>query len=175
MTADKRLRQCVKERSGALTSTAFFLGVRAFGGPNSVFSWRWGYGWNSRRGYSEISQSEAELISRELLASGSKEIKSSDLRKGQLPDIYPTLTGNYCYDEIYEYLTKSGIYNEVVAISKIDRSYAWRYRVYFKDLRPIDFRFRVTEKQCVFPSYSLNPTRYLRDVTDNLVSQEMGM
>jgi hypothetical protein len=50
--ADRRLRECVAEESGAMGSL-MWLGVRAGGAPWAPARWRWGYGWDYPASYTE--------------------------------------------------------------------------------------------------------------------------
>ncbi len=59
--ADKKLQYCVD--SVDLPSTAFsmYWGVRVGGTPHLNTPWKWGYGWDSNRGYQKVTDEEAAL------------------------------------------------------------------------------------------------------------------
>lgn len=66
--ADDALRDCVLARTGdRKLAEAMRLGVRAGGAPVSVMWYRWGYGWETNRGYQELTEAE-KLVSATLLA-----------------------------------------------------------------------------------------------------------
>ena len=44
--ADRKLRQCVRERSSSFNAFVMYLGVRLGGSRLTPFSWRWGYGYS---------------------------------------------------------------------------------------------------------------------------------
>lgn len=51
LEADRRLRECVADRSGSLMAWMMFLGVRVGGYPSLPFYWRWGFGHPWPEGY----------------------------------------------------------------------------------------------------------------------------
>jgi hypothetical protein len=54
--ADDRFARCVEKLGhGRTTAASMRLAVRAGGGPESPFPWRWGYGWKRIRGYDDAS------------------------------------------------------------------------------------------------------------------------
>lgn len=65
--ADKRLRECVLEKTGdEKLAELMYRGVR-FGGSTHFPNWyRWGYGWDYSRKYKPLSKSE-ELIVQKML------------------------------------------------------------------------------------------------------------
>ena len=68
LAADKKLRDCVLERTGseALAET-MYQGVR-FGGSPYFYNWyRWGYGWNYERKYQTLTQEEQRMVSDKLV------------------------------------------------------------------------------------------------------------
>lgn len=57
--ADKKLRQCVFERTkNKPLANMMFRGVRAGGHPAFPTWYRWGYGWDYGRGYEALNETE---------------------------------------------------------------------------------------------------------------------
>ncbi len=58
--ADRRLQQCVEKKGYQTTAELMYLGVRLGGSPEFSTKFRWGYGWNYKRRYQSLSESELE-------------------------------------------------------------------------------------------------------------------
>jgi hypothetical protein len=64
-TADRRLRDCVLNKTGsAALASAMYVGVRAGGGSYFPTWYRWGYGWNYTFGYRKLTPDESALADR---------------------------------------------------------------------------------------------------------------
>ena len=61
-TADNELGQCIAEKGFKEIGDSFALAVKYFGGPDSSQTYRWGYGWNYRRPYKPLDQSEIAQV-----------------------------------------------------------------------------------------------------------------
>ncbi|MGZ0655808.1 hypothetical protein ACWPKS_09395 [Coraliomargarita sp. W4R72] len=68
LAADERLRDCVLMKTDdPLLAEAMFNGVR-FGGSPYFYNWyRWGYGWNDRRKYQELTVKEQRMVTEKLV------------------------------------------------------------------------------------------------------------
>ena len=64
LKADNDLKECVHKQSNFLTAFVMYLGVRFGGDPHYHTSYRWGYGWNYKRGYISLTQKEKEYASK---------------------------------------------------------------------------------------------------------------
>lgn len=60
--ADKDLKACIANSGYPRVGLAYGASVQQFGGPNNQRSYRWGYGWNYKRGYGALSDSEKQQI-----------------------------------------------------------------------------------------------------------------
>ncbi len=63
-TADEELRSCMAEKGYPKMGKMYKVFVSEFGGPRSTQSYRWGYGWNYIRNYSELTEDENTQIKR---------------------------------------------------------------------------------------------------------------
>ncbi len=66
--ADLELRQCVAKVGEPEIANLMLAGVRVGGTPFLPTPFRWAYGWPYPRGYKALTQSEEELIQRQLKA-----------------------------------------------------------------------------------------------------------
>jgi hypothetical protein len=63
--ADEELKACVRKSSGsAILAQVVFVGVRAGGGPYLPTSYRWGYGWQFGRPYTQLTAEEEYTATR---------------------------------------------------------------------------------------------------------------
>ncbi len=60
--ADNELGQCIARKGFKETGKSFAIAVKYFGGPDSSQTFRWGYGWNYRRPYKPLDQSEMAQV-----------------------------------------------------------------------------------------------------------------
>lgn len=60
--ADEKLKTCMEESGSARTGSLYEGAVRTFGQPNSSQTFRWGYGWNFKRLYGQLSEKELAAI-----------------------------------------------------------------------------------------------------------------
>jgi hypothetical protein len=60
--ADKELLSCISKVSDPIMAGFYYRGVRFWGIPSLPSSFRWGYGWPKRRGYSELTLEEGEQV-----------------------------------------------------------------------------------------------------------------
>ena len=67
--ADKELGQCVGSKGRKLLSIIMPIGVQIGGSPFFPTPWRWGYGWQNRKGYQELNEDEKEVVFESLLMS----------------------------------------------------------------------------------------------------------
>ncbi len=58
LLADKQLKACVLATGYSSTASNMYWAVRNFGGPNSSPKYRWGFGWEKKRGYSVLTAAE---------------------------------------------------------------------------------------------------------------------
>lgn len=101
LEADKDLKQCIADtRDGNILANIFYYGVRVGGGPSSMKHYRWGYGWNYKIGYRELSNNEKKQVQK-LYPQNPFEL---DFTVDDSVERLPSLSGNYCFDEIHNYL-----------------------------------------------------------------------
>lgn len=62
--ADAELKSCVETKGEKVIAEIMEAGVRVGGSPFFPTSYRWGYGWESLRGYFELSPEEIEEADR---------------------------------------------------------------------------------------------------------------
>lgn len=60
--ADQALKACMADAGYPRVATFFSATVQQLGGPNTHQSFRWGYGWNYKRGYSPLTAQENKQI-----------------------------------------------------------------------------------------------------------------
>lgn len=60
--ADEDLSSCIADLGYPKLGTMYKGFVREFGGPNSIHSYRWGFGWNQKRKFSELSEEDINQI-----------------------------------------------------------------------------------------------------------------
>lgn len=60
--ADNELGQCIADKGFKEIGNSFVMAVKYFGGPNSSQTYRWGYGWNYKRPYKPLEQSEIDQV-----------------------------------------------------------------------------------------------------------------
>lgn len=60
--ADNELGQCIAKKGFKEIGDSFALAVKYFGGPDSSQTFRWGYGWNYKRPYKPLDQSEMAQV-----------------------------------------------------------------------------------------------------------------
>lgn len=60
MKADSELNQCVRKVSSRWHGNVMEMGVSIGGLPNTIFGWRWGYGFEKSRSYKDLSKIEAQ-------------------------------------------------------------------------------------------------------------------
>ena len=67
LKADKKLRDCVLDKTGnQALAEAMYQGVR-FGGSPYFYNWyRWGYGWSYERKYQKLTLEEQRMVSNKL-------------------------------------------------------------------------------------------------------------
>lgn len=62
-TADRALRECVRERTGnKALGDLMYAGVTVGGHPAFPTWYRWGYGWNYSRGYKQLTEDEQSQV-----------------------------------------------------------------------------------------------------------------
>lgn len=61
-SADNELGRCIAEKGYKEIGQSFTAAVKYFGGPDSSQTFRWGYGWNYRRPYKPLDQSEISQV-----------------------------------------------------------------------------------------------------------------
>ncbi len=63
LAADRAFKACILEKTGDRTlAELMYEGVRLGGSPYFPSWYRWGYGWNFRRGYKPLSPKEREMV-----------------------------------------------------------------------------------------------------------------
>ena len=104
--ADQLLGQCIKNATYDIIGTAYEKTVRVFGLPFWRTSYRWGYGWKYYRPMEKLTASEQTQVEDYNYTLG--EVLSTRITPAQnrLED-YPSETGDYCLDEVNEYLKKN--------------------------------------------------------------------
>lgn len=60
--SDERLKTCIYKSGSPYAALFFRTGVNIFGSAHSPLTFRWGYGWNERRLYKTLSQTERNQI-----------------------------------------------------------------------------------------------------------------
>ena len=60
--ADEALKQCVADLGQSAIAKVMSVGVKVGGSPYLPTGFRWGYGWNTQRGYKALSKKELELV-----------------------------------------------------------------------------------------------------------------
>ncbi len=83
--ADNELQRCIARKGYPEIGRLYRAFVKRFGGANSSQIFRWGYGWNYKRPYSPLSESEESMVSEE-------HGRSSDRLKRDLKDNFAHLT-----------------------------------------------------------------------------------
>ncbi len=105
-TADKKMRQCLRETGmSSEKATAFYLGVRFAQGflTHSIF--RWGNGWKYVRGFEPHTPDELEQINK--LQPSLSVALSLELDPGDRPPVeLPTMTGDLCMDQVLYQIDK---------------------------------------------------------------------
>lgn len=95
--ADKALGSCIGKNQNKIIGNIYYLGVRIGGVPNSNMGYRWGYGWKYNREYKPLSTYEVAQAA-ELVPNNLSSVVISKLKSNLEP--FPSLSGNYCMDEI---------------------------------------------------------------------------
>lgn len=99
--ADAALGACIGKIQNEVVGDIYYWGVRLAGGPNQLATYRWGYGWKYNRGYKALATSELEKAAQLVPLNISKiEITKSSLNL----QAFPSPSGNYCIDELNNYL-----------------------------------------------------------------------
>jgi len=62
MQADQQFESCVAQTGYPKIAAIYSATVKQFAGPNTHQSFRWGFGWNFKRGYGELSLAEKSQI-----------------------------------------------------------------------------------------------------------------
>lgn len=60
--ADNTLEKCISQKGYREIGKVYKAFVKHFGGPQSTQTFRWGYGWNQKRSYSEVKRAEEDQI-----------------------------------------------------------------------------------------------------------------
>lgn len=66
LAADRKLKQCVREKSNVLVAEIYYRGVRMGGLEDLPTAFHWGYGWEKRRNYRALSEEEQQLVEEKL-------------------------------------------------------------------------------------------------------------
>lgn len=66
LTADLKLKSCIKSRSNSFVAEIYYRGVRMGGGASLPTSYHWGYGWEKNRGYAQLSTQDRALVEEKL-------------------------------------------------------------------------------------------------------------
>jgi len=61
LKADQALRSCMEGMGHKNFAAIYYWTVRVFGVPMAPTTYRWGYGWEPKRGYGELRPEEKEL------------------------------------------------------------------------------------------------------------------
>ena len=96
--ADANLRDCVAATGNSATAQLMYSGVRAFGGPDQIETYRWGYGWRYNRGYKPLTPAQAKQVA---MLTPADVTSMPIVTPSRLVEPYPMLSGNYCNDEAY--------------------------------------------------------------------------
>ena len=101
--ADEELKQCVESKSNALLGSMFYWGVYFGGSAERTTGYHWGYGWKYKKGYEPLTAEEVQLA-KDMLPADYLNTPVTELVIKTKP--IPTISGNYCIDEISNYLTE---------------------------------------------------------------------
>jgi hypothetical protein len=96
--ADSNLRDCVAATGNPEIAGVMYTGVRAFGGPEQITTYRWGFGWQYNRDYKALTPDQQQLVASMSPADPTSVPITPATR---LVQPYPTLSGDYCNDEAY--------------------------------------------------------------------------
>lgn len=160
IASDERLFQCVKEKMNPLFGSIFYWGVRAGGSPKLSTSFRWGYGWIYKRGYLPFSQKELLQI---------KKLSPKDPRLVPITEAKlrlkqrPTLFGNYCLDQIHNFLKDD--HEDIKADLSIERDgYQTVVKVKLEEIN-ILFTYKNTKwKECQSPRFDQRLPKFYKAV-----------
>ena len=82
--ADKLFKKCILEKTqNEALADMMYIGVRFGGGPYFPTWYRWGYGWNYRRGYAPLTKEEKDMVKLRLDEYNRKNDNASDTLKGK--------------------------------------------------------------------------------------------
>lgn len=123
--ADDELEKCIAKKDLLKTSKVYKFFVQKFGGPDSSQTYRWGYGWNYRRPYRELSSDENQQIV-SLYGVGLEKIRetllASDFPLLKLCNTYDPVFYGFSDDEkaAYRLLNASLKHDDVIEWAKWD-------------------------------------------------------
>jgi hypothetical protein len=125
--ADARLQKCIANKGFPKIGKIFKSFVRQFGVPNSTQTFRWGYGWNSKRPYAALTEKD-ELQIKNLYG-----VDSSQLEKTLLSIGFPLVRTCDNYDPIFNGISREekAIYASLNEKMTTDDSIEWAKWDYF--------------------------------------------
>ncbi len=158
--SDKKLSECVIEKTNPFFGSMFYWGVRVGGSPSLSTSFRWGYGWIYKRGYKALNQREQEVVK-------SLEPKDVTLIPVTVPKLRikqrPVLFGNYCFDQIHEVLTPD-VKEPKVTLSTSRDAYQVVVKVNLDD-KNILFTYKNSKwKECHTPQYEATLPQFYKAI-----------
>jgi hypothetical protein len=169
---DVELRKCVSEIAGPFMGYLMYVSVRIFGYTDPTDVTRWGYGWKYKRKncpLNEEEKAEAAAKTPSDLKTGLVKLMTPEQRantklQSYQAEPYPTLTGNYCLDEVASALVRSGLVAERIELKYQPDSKSMTYSIKTNLCKyEILARFGVhTLELCTEPVYGVMPTNYLQ-------------
>jgi hypothetical protein len=181
--ADYDFEACVSKKSGPVVAEIYFRGVRVGGGANGINTFRWGYGWDTNRSYSPITDSEWQQAER-LHGKNLVELKTMLEEKSYQINFelltLDMLSYNRTYDDelVYYYLRNKLKRNDVITFGQKlhfgSRSFFYRVRLKSCGENVIDFKIDHWNgwKTFVFRNVSIHNRpwsqleKYILDVRD---------
>jgi len=171
LKADREFRSCVSKESFKLNANVMYLAVRFMGYLSHVKPFRWGYGWEYERKDHDLNEAEMievlrhtpESLYAAAVPTWTKEEKEKN-KVSYKPAPYPSVTGNYCLDEVVEKLDLSKLNTDFLKIefsepTGTNNTYVIRTNLCGGD---IIAHFSVPSlKFCTEPRYDETPSKYL--------------
>jgi len=84
--ADKTFKSCIQNEHKQAAELMYF-GVRQFGSPKLNSDYRWGYGWNYKRGYIKLNEVEKNFAKKFLPKKNEKISRYIDLKKTDVSEV----------------------------------------------------------------------------------------
>lgn len=164
LKADQDLASCVAEKSNSLFGSMFYLGVRLGGSPDYLTGYHWGYGWKYTRPYRSLSNEEMKQVKAMMPSSPLKQKISEE---GHGLGIVPAKFGDYCMNEIYDYVEER--YSGDVSIVKLRKAsdyYLTKVKLSLDNGEKVIFTYKNNKwDQCKKPIYYDEVPRFYLNIS----------